>query len=191
LPTPTLIQYYKHFKSVLGVLAGVFTAIGPAVSFIASGAVEAYSFPPLGNVAMIGRIGILMLGGITTLIAFTSNPPANAFRRFLIIGICAFVSLICYFTAFAHFVRRVDIPATDTSVFVTVGYTKTEFAKNTFTNSETDTEMLMNRGIDDEQIEKLWTPRSVDVSRIALFFFYSGFILPFVLIFSLGVRYQI
>ncbi|HEY1463546.1 MAG TPA: hypothetical protein VGF44_09030 [Terriglobales bacterium] len=190
MPAPTLIDYYKKFKSLYGALAGIFTLAGPLASIIFSGAIEAYAFPPLGNTATIGRLGILVLGGALTFIAFWDTPRVNPFKKFLIIGGCAFLSLVCYMVAFAHFVKRVDIPASESSVFVTVGYEKTEFAIKNFP-SETDSEMLTYRSTDDEQIEKLWTPRSVDIARTLLFFSYSGFILPFVLIFSLGVRYEL
>jgi hypothetical protein len=190
LPAPTLIDYYKKFKSVSGLFAAAIGTVGPVLSAVFSGAAQAYLFPPMGNSTVIARVAVFMFAALITFISFWARPPANAFKRFLIISGFAVMSLICYLIAFSHLVRRVDIPSDNSSVFVSIGYQRTEFASQTF-GSSSDTEMLMNRGTDDEQINKLWTPHSVDAARILLFIFYSGFMLPFVLVFSLGVRYQI
>ena len=101
----------------------------------------------------------------------------------------SFLALIGYLFPYKHFVRRIDAPANESALFVSVGYERTSFADHTF-HSESDWDMLRARGTNEEEVTKLWTARSLDIARFCLIVSYCGFVLPLVLIFSLGVRYQ-
>lgn len=186
---PTLLAYYKSFKSVSGVLATA-TGVGPLLSAWLTGAAGAYAFPPLGGITTPARLGVVILAvGITYTCFYSSKPAAHIARRFLFIGLVSVFALVCYLLFFQHFVRRIDVPANGTVLFVSVGYQRTAFAEQTF-NTDDDWEMLRARGTSDEDIVQLWTARSVDIARLLLFASYGGFLLPLVGIFSLGVRYQ-
>jgi hypothetical protein len=139
---------------------------------------------------MPARLGVVILGAAMTYVCFyIVNAPAHIMRRFLFIASISLLALICYLFCFRHFVRRIDVPASDSSIFVSVGYERTAFANQTF-SSDSDWEMLRARGASEEEVAKLWTPRSLDVARFCLFASYCAFIIPLLSIFSLGVRYQ-
>jgi hypothetical protein len=185
---PTLVDYYKNFKEVSGVLAAAVSAL-PLLSAVLPATASAYMFPPLGGATMPARLGVVILAAVMTYIAFYSIKPANIARRFLLVALISFVALICYLFCYQHFVRRIDVPANNGEIFVSVGYKRSDFAERTF-HSETDEEMLKARGISDEEVSRLWTPRSLDLARFLLLAAYCGFLLPVVSILSLGVRYQ-
>ena len=139
---------------------------------------------------MPARLGVVVLAAATTYVSFYgSRPTTNIFRRFLWIGLIAFLALVGYLFSYKHIVRGIDVPANDSALFVSVGYERTSFANQTF-HSESDWDMLRARGTSEEEVAKLWTARSVDIARFCLIVSYCGFVLPLVLIFSLGVRYQ-
>lgn len=188
LPPVTLFDYYKKFKSISGVLAAA-TGIGPLVSAWLPGAAPTYFFPPLGDITMPARLGVAALAVGITYISFYGARPGKVFRRFLWIGLLSFLALVCYLLSYSHFVRKIDVPASNSSLFVSVGYERTNFADQTF-HSESDWDMLRARGTGDEEVTKLWTARSLDIARFCLISSYCGFVLPLVLIFSLGVRHQ-
>jgi len=188
-PPVTLVRYYKNFASISGALAAA-TGVGPLVSALLPGAAPAYFFPPLGDVTMPSRLGAVALAVAITYFAFYSTPPPKGvFRRFLPLTVVALIALCCYLFCFSHFVRKIDVPASDSHILVGIGYERTSFAIQTF-DSESDWDMLRARGTSDEEVSRLWTARSLDISRLCLFVSYCGFVQPLILIFSLGVRYQ-
>jgi hypothetical protein len=101
-------------------------------------------------------------------------------------GICFCV----YIGLFLRFVRTVDIPTKGASVQVSVGYERTEFAKTNF-SAESDWELLRDRGTDEEEIWRLWTTKSLLISRLSLYITYSFFIFLLVIAFGWGVLYQL
>lgn len=189
-PSPvTLVSYYKKFASISGALA-VATGVGPLLSAWLPGAAPAYLFPALGDFTMPARLGFVLLAVAITYVSFYGPPrPANAFLKFFLLAVISLVALCCYLVTLQHFVRRIDIPATSSTVYVSIGYERTAFANQTF-SAETDWDMLRARGTSDEEVTRLWTARSLDIARLCLFACYCGVVLPLVLVFSLGVRYQ-
>lgn len=188
-PPVTLLEYYKKFKSISGCLATAM-GIGPLVSAWLPGAAQAYFFPPLGDITAPARLGVTLLAAVTTYVSFYGpKPPTRVFQRLLWIGLISFLALAGYLLSYKHFIRKIDVPANDSALFVSVGYERTSFANQTF-HSESDWDMLRARGTSEEEVAKLWTARSLDIARLCLIASYCGFVLPLVLIFSLGVRYQ-
>jgi hypothetical protein len=185
----TLLAYYKKFASVSGALAAA-TGLGPLLSALLPGAAPSYLFPALGDLTTPARFGVALLAATITYFCFyAEHRPASVLPRFLMFAAIAFLALCCYLISFQHFVRKIDVPVNSSAVFVSVGYERTGFATQTF-HDESDWNMLRARGTSDEEVSQLWTARSLDVARLCLFASYCGFILPLVLVFSLGVRYQ-
>jgi hypothetical protein len=121
------------------------------------------------------------------LIFFWGTPIAKGRARRSISILLAFATafLFFYLLAYFRFVRTIDIATRGTSVSVSVGYHRTEFAANTFGRA-TDWEILRQRGTDEEEIWMLWTVRSLLVARSALLLTYLGFILSLVAALSWG-----
>jgi hypothetical protein len=99
---------------------------------------------------------------------------------------CGLVFFLLYVVTFMRFVRTIEIPSKGTVVQVSVGIQRTEFAKANF-NSDSDWEILRDRGTDEEQVWKLWTARSLVLCRFALYTTYSLCLLSLVAAFSWGV----
>jgi hypothetical protein len=175
------------FRSASGIVAATIAAL-PVVSKMLPDTAGAYAFPPLGSIDVPARIATVVLAGAVTYVAYFSIgvTARSRFRRVAVPFVVAAFCVIFYLAASLWFVRRIDIPAIGKSVLVSVGYKRTEFAVTTF-GSATDEEMLRQRGPDEEQIRKLWTPASVLIARLTLFTFYCGSVLTLVYAFSVGV----
>jgi hypothetical protein len=75
-------------------------------------------------------------------------------------------------------------------VQVSVGYERSDFAKANFAG-DTDWELLRERGTGEEDIWRLWTTKSLLISRLSLYISYSLFIFSFVAAFSWGIVDQL
>ena len=82
--------------------------------------------------------------------------------------------------------RSIEIPTLNKSVIVSVGYERIEFAKKNF-GPVSDWELLRQRGTNEEEIAMLWTDKSLQVVRLALYGSYCLVLVFFVLAFSVGV----
>jgi hypothetical protein len=80
----------------------------------------------------------------------------------------------------------VDIPSAGLHAFVSIGYERSQFALAAF-HDTSDSGLLHSRGFTEEEIANLWTPRSLYVSRLALFLSFVGSMLSLVAFASLGV----
>jgi hypothetical protein len=183
----TILQYYRSFKSLSGALVGFFSAL-PVFSGLLPSAYSAYAFPPLGSIEGPARVGIMVLAFAATYCAFfaISAVPARNRRRITTAFFFALVSLCLYLGLFLRFVRIIDVPAKGVSVAVSVGYDRTDFARATF-GTGSDWDLLRGRGVDDEQVWKLWTAKSILIARMSLYFAYCLIILSLVAAFSWGV----
>ncbi len=103
-----------------------------------------------------------------------------------LIVVFAAIFFFAYLAARIYFVRTIEIPSIEGVEIVSVGYERTDFAKSVF-GAESDLDMLRARGGSDEEILRLWTTRSVYVSRIALLGSYLGCALLLVAIARLAV----
>jgi hypothetical protein len=193
LDSLTFAQYYSAFKEHLSGVAALVAGVLPLGSLLKDRVpIAALLFPPLGDVENVSRYVAVLLAFIATYLAFfRKGDDLTKIRRTLyaVAGL-AFVLLCAYILVYSAFVRRIDIPTRNASVLVSVGYQRSSFARNNF-SATTDWELLRQRGFDDDQIEKLWTPKSVTTARFLLFFTYCGALISFVLMFSLGVIWQL
>jgi hypothetical protein len=187
----TLRQYYRSFKGIYGVLAGVFSAIPLFSKFLPEG-YGASAFPPLGNADGPARIVTCVIALSMTYLAFFTRaaPPLRNNRRIVAAIALAVVSVCLYLTLFLLFVRTVDIPSMNSSVRVSVGYERTDFANANF-GAASDEELLRDRGTNDEEIRRLWTAKSLIISRLGLYTTYALFIFALVLAFSWGALDQL
>ncbi len=188
----TLHDYYRAFGSLSGLLAGVFAAFPLISHFLFPESIAAYGFPPLGNIEALARIGVVVFALAATYFAFfarSPRPSGNRARVSASIGIAVFFFLL-YTGLFMRFVRTIGVPSSGTQVQVSIGFTRTDFAEVNF-NGISDWEMLRDRGPEEEQIWKLWTPKSILIARLALYVAYCLSLLSLVAAFSWGVLYQL
>lgn len=184
----SLKRYYGSFKSISGGLA-VATGVAPLLSLVIKPAASIL-FPPLGDATFPALAGVLALYVATTYVAYYIS-GARLRTILMVLSVCvAGVSLCLYLASYMDFVRRVDIPSLSSSRIVSVGSERTPFATQVF-GTESDWDMLRARGTDEEEIWKLWSARSIVQARLSLFGTFCGFLLPLVLVFSLGVRGQL
>jgi hypothetical protein len=175
-------EYYKSFMSLWGFVAIVFTIL-PAAAIFKPGRV----FPPLGDQTALALCFAIVLALVTTYLMFRFRGMSTA-RIQRIIGVLFFLCFVCfciYFVAQLRFVRVIpEVKQADH--IVSVGYERTEFAKSNFGDAS-DEEMLRDRGLRDEDIRKLWTTRSLSLSRLLLLISCMGCTLSLVALASLGV----
>lgn len=187
-----LKTYYSNFKSLYGVLTA-FAAVLPFIPKLAPGSSTEYLLAPLGDIDNFVRSSFAVFCvAVTYFVHFFFQDQSHTGRKrailFSLLIIPAF-SLVLYIVFCLSFVRRVDIPALGHSVFVSVGYQRSEFAKQNF-GSMTDEEMLRQRGLGEEEVRKLWTQFSLVAVRVGLILSWYAFALSLVLGLSLGVLDQ-
>jgi len=185
----SLSSYYSHFKSA----RGIGTAIGillPVIPKVKGGAWTEYLLAPLGDVDIVARILEAVLCVATTYLVFfffRGQSPARRRRTLLLmLFIVPFLCACLYMVFCMSFVRTVNIPTLERSAYVSVGFQRTDFAKQNFA-SMSDEEMLRSRGLSDEEIRKLWTPLSLALARMSLFVTWSGITLSLICGLSLGL----
>ena len=166
-------SYYKSFNNVTGILAAL-VAASPLISSVLPSDLALYFFPPLGQINWLARIGAVVFTLLATYVAFFLRAGNSARRVVLAFG-AGFVFFASFLLLTFRFVRTIDIPSQNSSVTVSVGFHKTEFAEKNFP-SDTDWKMLRQRGTSDEEIERLWTPSSVAIARLALWVTCVGFL---------------
>jgi hypothetical protein len=182
-------QYYASVKGLATAVAAVVLPL--ASKIIGSGSTAV--FPPLGNMEGVARVGFVALClGVSLGVYFLVSAKSVVSPR-RVIWLALFIAVVCfviYLAAYQRFVRRLEIPARHESVYVSVGYQRTSFANQTFPNA-TDLEMLRGRGTTEEEIERLWTVKSVIVARLIL---YSSCVLTslaLLFVFSFAVAHDI
>ena len=180
----SLPQYYKAFKSLLGALAALVAAF-PMLGRLFPTALAKYMFPPLGDIEPIARVGTVGAVGLATYVVYFFRSHKTD-RSVLVVYALATISFAAYLTTSTCFMRKMDIPAEKTAVFVSVGFERTQFAENSFGN-EDDWEMLRDRGFDEESIRKLWTVRSLVVARIMLWMSFTSSLVFVAAAFGLGI----
>lgn len=172
-----------YFKSFLAGLTGLL-ALVPVLSALPSDAGK-YLFPPLGEITWPARIGAVALTLLAIFVSYVFS-AGNSRRRvgFAFASATLFLALFLWLTH--SFVRTIDVPSRETSVAVSVGYERTDFANKNFPD-ESDWEMLRQRGWTDEDVESLWTRGSVAVVRLGLWATCMGFLLSCTFALCFGV----
>ena len=160
----TLSQYYAAYKSLLGIIAGLASA-SPLLALIPIGA-DKYIFPPLGNVDIVARLISVTAALLATFFVYFVR-STNSLRAIAIASSLFVLFAILYTAAFSSFVRTIEIPAQKTSVSLSVGFTRTEFARKEFAGVS-DEQILRFRGLSEEEIRRCWTPASLLIARALL-----------------------
>lgn len=184
----TTSEYYGAFSSYGLAISGVVAAL-PFVSLLFRDAVSSYAFPPLGDIGGPARLGACAFCVFATYLVFllwNDSPPTVIQKRAGILFILAIVLFVAYLTAYHRFVKVIKIPAQHSAVTVSVGFKRTDGARQTFAPTASDEEMLRDRGMTEEEIEGLWTGWSVLIARLALLLSYLGCAVCLVGLFSLG-----
>ena len=187
VPSP-LVDYYKSFKSIWGALAAFVGALPWLSKFLPAGTSH-YVFPPLGQIEPLARTGAIVFALLATYVAFFLG-SARAKRNAVIAACTALLCFVAFLVFYSQLVRTVDISSQGVALSVSVGFERSDFAKQTFANAS-DEEMLRARSMSDEEIRKLWTPWSVIAGRLALWISCVGVVCALVLALSFGVLSQI
>jgi hypothetical protein len=182
-PNP-LLGYYKSFRSILGALTAL-VAASPLLSKVLPAGVSEHVFPPLGQIDSSARIGAVAFAVLATYIAFFFG-QGNAKAKVSVAASLGLVFFLAFLGLSLRLVRTIDVPSQGSSVAVSVGFERSDFAKKTFAN-DSDWEMLRQRGMSEEEIEKLWTPNSVIAGRLALWVACVGFVVSSVFALCFGL----
>jgi hypothetical protein len=193
----TARQYYQGFASLLGLVAGVpFVAPLLHLFFPDSSAVAEYLYPPLGDVEFIAVAATVGFLFATTFVVFNCCQSARKIRRsvpaILLSGsalcMCALIVL------HVLYVRHIPVASANLDVPVSIGYQRTDLALRAYPPSPTppyaqvsDWKMLHDAGPREEQIQNLWTRRSICVVRVSLWLSYTLALACFLALISLAV----
>ncbi len=182
-PQTSLKHYYLSFSSVP-------VALVPYVSKLFEGSTAAILFPPVGTIEGVSRLGTTVLALLVTCVVFVwgGEKPRAKSRRTAVSLCVAFVFFVCYLGLYSRFVRQVDISSAAKTVYVSVGYDRTPLAARSFPEMS-DEEMLVQRGPYEDQIQLLWTARSLLVVRIGLSVSYCAFLMCVVAVLSWTALY--
>jgi hypothetical protein len=169
--TPT--QYYKGFwdlKSILASVSFIFPLLGACAPD--SNAFIEYLYPPLGD---IQRLALSITSGfliLITYLVFSISPLARKVRlRVIMIVLAVFLLFGSLLMVVAErFVKRVQI-GEHQETLLSIGYQRSDFAIRNYAQSS-DEEMLSERPLED-QIQKLWTRRSINFVRVLLWLSYT------------------
>jgi hypothetical protein len=185
----TVCQYYRGFVSLLGALAGV-PFVPPVVHFFIpdSNAIAGYLYPPIGDSQQLTLCATFLFLLITTYVVFQYQQAASKQRvhtaLVLWVGIAACVCALI--ALYGCFVRRIPVPVLGIAVPVSVGFERTDFARQWYPNSN-DWEMLHDTGPTEDRIQDLWTLRSILAVRALLWGSYSLMLACFLAVVSLAV----
>lgn len=135
---------------------------------------DGFLYPPLGDITRLAMgvtsFFLLVAAGIVFLMFRKSRKHA------LLAAIICGLALLSSFGAYVAFkqqsVRVVPIPRLGTAQAVSVGDERTDFAKKL--GNVDDYELLRDRGPYEEEVEKLWTARSLTKARFRLWLSYTG-----------------
>jgi hypothetical protein len=183
----TISMYYRSFVSGWGGLATLFSAI-PLLSKLLPGNITAAGFPPLGDAEGPARVLAVVCALATTYCAYFSRAshPRDNRKRVYRAMLVALLALVVYVGLLIRVVRKVEIPSMGTAVQVSIGWERTEFASANF-DGESDWDLLRSRGPSEEEIWKLWTPKSLIISRLGLYVAYLFALVLLVSAFSWGI----
>jgi len=185
----SLKQYYVSARGLATAVAAIAV---PLASIIGSGS-GSHVFPPLGSMDGIARIGLVALSLAVSLGVYflaAVKPPKSPSRVIWTTLSLAVVCLLVYLSAYQRFVRQIEIPSRGSSVYVSVGYQRTQFAEQTF-GPASDEEMLRARGTSEEEIGRLWTKKSLIIARLVLYLSCAVTTLALLFLFSFGVAHDI
>ncbi len=142
------------------------------------------------GVARVGFVALCLAVSLSVYFLVSTKPLSSPARVIWPALLIAIVGLASYLVAYQGFVRRIDIPSRDESVYVSIGYQRTQFANQAFSGA-TDYDILKARGTNEEEIERLWTLKSIIVARLALYFSSVVTSLALLFLFSFAVVHEV
>lgn len=193
-PTLSVVDYYKHFKSVLGAFAGLLTLL-PLGDLLTS---NAYLFPPLDGEAMekFAAVATVVFSLATTFLVFFAKDTSLSkpgFGRMITLGLLvvgAVLSLGFHIASHTIFVRIVEIPAKKETITVSVGNKRNADIPPRY-KLMSDEEMLRDHGVTEDTIRLLFDSNSLLVGRACLYFSYASTVILLVAFCSFGVLFDL
>jgi hypothetical protein len=183
----TLGDYVKRIGSSFGALAVLGAAL-PLASFL-PGDWSAFLFPPLGDLTPAARIASIAVVLIFICFGYIGIGSTGLKKWIAVATTLALMTACAYIYYSLQYILKISVPGG--FYLVSIGSEKTDFANKTFVKGESAWEMVESRGLDDEQIMKIWTPQSVRSNRLKLFLTYLATALCWALIFSLATALEI
>ena len=194
MPPVSVKQYYKAFYSIFGGFATAFSVL-PLVSQALPDHwwLSSYLFPPLNDAY---RLPALLITGLVTVVVYRWHDSPFVLSRtkrrraswsafaLVVVGLSAFLLTT------ELFVKTIERPSVGDNIKITVGYQRTDYARQNF-GGDIDEVMLRKRGPTDEEVYRLWTTSSVLVARWTLLISYLLFLGSAIGVLSLEVLYSV
>ena len=141
-----------------------------------------YLYPPLGDIEWIAVAATVSILLATTFIVFVCCQSARRIHPVMpaILTVGSILSICALIVLYVPYVRHIPVHSLNLDVPVSIGYQRTDLAFRAYPPSTTtpytqwsDWAMLQDAGPREEQIQKLWTQRSICVVRVLLWLFYT------------------
>jgi hypothetical protein len=184
----TLVQYYRGFWSLYGLLAAIPFAPALLRIFTPDSSKLAYLYPPLGDVQILSLAATFLVLFTVTLVVFVSCRSARRIHP-AICPVSISGAMLAFFVLIGMYVfsvRDIAVPSVDQEVLVSIGYQRTAFALKTYPTSS-DSDMLHDQGPSEETIQLLWTRRSIWIMRGILWLVYTLTLSCFLVVICVGV----
>lgn len=163
----------RSYVGLLRWLQGVIFLL--PIGMRAANAETAFLNPPLATLDQLIPFAFVLVG-IFSILPWLIRSRKSAVSAARWAAALAVVSIVVYALCLSRSVVQVDITSADRVVQVSVGAERTAFAREHF-EGWTDAQMLKEIGFGEEQIQRLWTSRSILRSRIELLCGYIIFLI--------------
>ena len=127
-------------------------------------------WPPIGSIAVFGASAAVAITGAFGKLPSIFETKKNAKKGMLYALTVALLALIAYSFLLSKFVKKVETPNSGVQ-YRTIGSQRTAEARQKFPG-KSDEEVLKVAGLNDGDIERMWTPSSVQHARFGLFISY-------------------
>ena len=149
---------------------------------------EGLFYPPLGDLTTLFMLVTLAAIFVVALLAFWIFRGSQTwFQKIaIVVGVISlFLAMFIYSGCYERYVRVVWIPRLNAAVAISVGDERTPYAKELGNISDYD--LLSHRGVNEEEVKKLWTPRSLAKAHNSLWVWYTFIAMSIVFIVSMFV----
>lgn len=184
----TFVEFLKHHDKTVQVLGGL--ALLPPIVALLPFEWTQYVFPPLGDFTVTAKVGLILFILAAIFCAYLLVGLRWLRAVVLVSAACSLCCFLLYLSLATRFIRKVDDPAHSTFSLVSVGYDRTDFATQQFKGT-TDWDMLRSRSLREEDVQNLWTPRSIEIARSLLTASYFGTLLAWVFAFSCVISWDL
>ena len=182
----TIGKYYRAFNQCAQGILGILSFVPPLF-----GLNHNYIYPPLGDYKEIWAMGTITFVVFSSIMVFhycshfTRKSHGVAVLVLIFVGILSFITFMCIYS---RFVKVIVISDEGERLPLSIGFERTHYVlSNQELANLSDADLLSHRGYKEEQIQEIWTIKSIYIVRSSLWLSCTCFLVCWISIFSFGV----